>query len=178
MEVRYSGRTYKSRLEARWGVFLEKLGVEHASSTETTNLPSGSKYRPSFWLPGLGLVVDVKPVLPFDYNALRRLWEFAVDLGHDTLLIVGPPTRHKFAVVNRVTCAPIDQFAADFEGASEMELANELVESLLEWGSVQFASTPFGRDWIIVNLPLPPNEDLALHEALLAAKTARFDSER
>jgi hypothetical protein len=174
METPYNGQVYSNQLVARWAVFFDTLRIDFESDTQPELLPSGSRYRPNLFLPDFGLFVDIKPFTPFGLPEVRRLWEFAVDLGNDTLLIVGSPKRHRFAVLNRRTCTSIGDALAELEGASDLEIANELVESIFDWGSVGLVSSPFRKGWALVHSPLPPNDDSFLMEALETARTYDF----
>lgn len=61
--TRYKGYHFRSRLEARWAVFFDALGVEWQYEAEGFALPDGTKYLPDFWLPkvGAGCFVEIKP---------------------------------------------------------------------------------------------------------------------
>lgn len=59
----YKGITYRSRAEARWAVFFDKMGIEAAYEPEGFVLPSGACYLPDFYLPGYDTYVEVKGVL-------------------------------------------------------------------------------------------------------------------
>lgn len=59
----YSGHTFRSRLEARWALFFDQLGVPWLYEAEGFELPSG-RYLPDFLLPRLDTFVELKPVAP------------------------------------------------------------------------------------------------------------------
>ena len=61
IETFYRGYRFRSRLEARWGVFFDALGVAWAYEPEGFVLPSGTYYLPDFYLPEPGFWFDVKP---------------------------------------------------------------------------------------------------------------------
>lgn len=48
IETYYNGYRFRSRLEARWAVFLDALGVEYEYEPEGFELPSGKRYLPDF----------------------------------------------------------------------------------------------------------------------------------
>ena len=48
IETIYKGYRFRSRLEARWAVFLDALGVEWEYEPEGFELPSGRRYLPDF----------------------------------------------------------------------------------------------------------------------------------
>ncbi|GAB3209763.1 hypothetical protein GCM10027294_25470 [Marinactinospora endophytica] len=56
----YGGVTFRSALEASWAATLDTLGVEWAYEPETITLPSGTVYVPDFWLPQVGIWIEVK----------------------------------------------------------------------------------------------------------------------
>ena len=48
IETIYNGYRFRSRLEARWAVFFDALGVEYEYEPEGFNLPNGGRYLPDF----------------------------------------------------------------------------------------------------------------------------------
>ena len=48
IETIYNGYKFRSRLEARWAVFFDALGVEYEYEPEGFDLPSGRRYLPDF----------------------------------------------------------------------------------------------------------------------------------
>lgn len=61
IETVYKGILYRSRLEARWAAFFDRLPIEYDYEMEGFNLPSGIKYLPDFWLPQVRMWAEVKP---------------------------------------------------------------------------------------------------------------------
>lgn len=57
----YKGYRFRSRLEARWAVFFDALGVKWSYEHEGFELPGGGRYLPDFFLPEIGLWVEIKP---------------------------------------------------------------------------------------------------------------------
>lgn len=53
IETRYAGCRFRSRLEARWAVFFDALGITWEYEPQGFELPSG-RYLPDFQLYGLG----------------------------------------------------------------------------------------------------------------------------
>jgi len=76
IETRYAGCRFRSRLEARWAVFMDELGVPYAYEPEAYNL-DGMAYLPDFWLPRQECWVEVKPILcslsDREFELCRRL---------------------------------------------------------------------------------------------------------
>jgi hypothetical protein len=68
----YRGRTYRSRLEAKWAAFFDRLGWRH--EYEPFDLGSWS---PDFLLPDLDTLVEVKPWTEFDQDTAFRIAQAA-----------------------------------------------------------------------------------------------------
>ena len=62
IETIYNGRRYRSRLEARWAVFFDSLGIRFEDEPEGFVLSNGMAYLPDFFLPdiGGGIFAEVK----------------------------------------------------------------------------------------------------------------------
>lgn len=63
IETHYNGRKFRSRLEARWAVFFDKLGLEFRYEPEGFDF-DGLWYLPDFWLPKLDVWIEIKPKAP------------------------------------------------------------------------------------------------------------------
>ena len=63
IETVYRGYRFRSRLEARWAVFFERLGMNWEYEPEGFELPSGDWYLPDFRITAHGVTfwVEVKP---------------------------------------------------------------------------------------------------------------------
>lgn len=83
--TRYKGYSFRSRLEARWAVFFDHLGIKWEYEPEGFELGNGLRYLPDFWLPDWQLWVEVKPG-PADAVATEKASRLA-ELGRDLVLI-------------------------------------------------------------------------------------------
>lgn len=63
IETIYGGYRFRSRLEARWAVFFDAVGLPYDYEKEGFILDDGTKYLPDFWLPSLKMWVEIKPDL-------------------------------------------------------------------------------------------------------------------
>lgn len=61
IETEYNNFQFRSRLEARWAVFFDALGVRYEYEPEGFNLGSGDYYLPDFYLPHLDMWIEIKP---------------------------------------------------------------------------------------------------------------------
>ena len=61
-ETLYNGYRFRSRLEARWAVFFDALGIRYEYEPEGYDLPNGISYLPDFYLPDLKIWIEVKGI--------------------------------------------------------------------------------------------------------------------
>ena len=94
IETRYAGCHFRSRLEARWAVFFDHLGIEwqyepqgfaweagtHVDQWGNEEKMEGGMYLPDFWLPSIQTWYEVKGEEPTDKEN-RIHWEFVVVSG-------------------------------------------------------------------------------------------------
>jgi hypothetical protein len=105
IQTYYNGLHFRSRLEARWAVFFDAVGIKYRYEAEGYEFSDGSRYLPDFDLPDLGIWVEVKGTgLP---DAMPLLETAAVELpGRNTrvhkyhevkLMLLGdvPSARHE-----------------------------------------------------------------------------------
>lgn len=90
IETVYNGYRFRSRLEARWAVFFDTLGIEYQYEPEGFDLGEGRFYLPDFWLPQVNMWAEVKPET-FTLRELGNLWRLAEQSGHSCLMLVGAP---------------------------------------------------------------------------------------
>jgi len=60
IETHYNGHRFRSRLEARWAVFFDSLGIEWEYEREGYDLGSLGYYLPDFWFPKQNVWGEVK----------------------------------------------------------------------------------------------------------------------
>lgn len=75
IETRYAGRRFRSRLEARWSVFFDRLGVRWDYEPQGYMI-DGMPYLPDFWLPDANVWVEVKGVMtaPMLRTLIKAAW--------------------------------------------------------------------------------------------------------
>jgi hypothetical protein len=171
IETVYKGYRFRSRLEARWAVFFDTLDLPYEYELEGFELGGGLRYLPDFFLPDLGVHVEVKPHEKLSKAEIHKLVKFAADHDQCTLLIVGSPTSESMYYLNRFSLPSWRELE---EHADEDDLRAVFWEQARE-GSVQIAPLPKQGGWHLVYRELPAYYDYARSEALLAAKQARFE---
>ena len=102
IETKYKGYRFRSRLEARWAVFFDALGIEWEYEKEGYQLETidgtGDKtvyYLPDFYLPSFHLWVEVKgdKISHIDEEKIIRL---AVHSKKSVLVVGSIPSKSKF----------------------------------------------------------------------------------
>ena len=91
IETQYKGYSFRSRLEARWAVFFDALGIDWFYEHQGYILPDGEMYLPDFYLPQINIIAEVKPILP-DHE--HKIWGILRQIDEDIgfpLILDGPP---------------------------------------------------------------------------------------
>jgi len=92
----YKGHRFRSRLEARWAVFFNSLGLSYEYEKEGFDL-DGILYLPDFWMPALDIFIEIKG------SALTKLDERKIEAlvrasNKNCLVLIGqigpPDTEH------------------------------------------------------------------------------------
>lgn len=89
IQTTFAGYRFRSRLEARWAVFLNALGLPWEYEKEGYELASGL-YLPDFWLPDWQCWLETKGVKPTKVE-LQLCEELAHMTGHPVALAWGLP---------------------------------------------------------------------------------------
>lgn len=87
LPTKYGGVLFRSRLEARWAVFFDALGLRWEYEPEGFHLPSGECYLPDFRLHDPNYFAEVKPV----GGDFSKALELATATGVNVWLCEGPP---------------------------------------------------------------------------------------
>ncbi len=86
IETSYRGYLFRSRLEARWAVFFDALGIQWEYEKEGFDLGNAGYYLPDFWLPEFRFWVEIKPTgIPISCED----WSKIAGLG--VILLQGEP---------------------------------------------------------------------------------------
>lgn len=111
IETIHKGYRFRSRLEARWAVFFDALGIKWEYEKEGYDL-DGLWYLPDFWLPELGYWVEVKGELPQGYESgedltgeeIEKATRLARLSGKGVYLLCGPMEEsHRPAIISFTT---------------------------------------------------------------------------
>ncbi len=113
-ETRYKNCRFRSRLEARWAVFFDALGIQWEYEKEGYDLPCGA-YLPDFWLPQINTWVEVKPAYYSPEDGTRCLQLFLAT-SFPVLCLSGQPD-----------CKPYPTIEG-YDGASVWGYENDLAD--------------------------------------------------
>lgn len=91
--TRYKGYNFRSRLEARWAVFFDSLGMEWEYEPEGFQLSDGSRYLPDFKVEGRYL--EVKATREDDFSKAKQL---AKDSDEWVICVAGNPSTITYPV--------------------------------------------------------------------------------
>ena len=80
IETEYNGYKFRSRLEARWAVFFDAIGIKYEYEAEGYDLGKAGWYLPDFWLPGMDMFIEVKGQKP-TAEEIRKCQELSTQSG-------------------------------------------------------------------------------------------------
>ncbi|MHA6764775.1 PDDEXK family nuclease [Streptacidiphilus sp. PAMC 29251] len=199
IETRYAGHHFRSRLEARWAVFFNALGIPweyEPQGYEVGPYPThvtdngltlaNTRYLPDFWLPAQKVFFEVKGIAPdSDYNDM--LHAFTGQSEKDLILAVGSiPDPDTY----EVSCEGTGDFWMDeFQGTAPC--IDERTGAVLGcWDNYRaWCCCPSGRHYGIEfsgygdRIPcgcssggrFSSDDDPSIREAYRAARSARFE---
>lgn len=110
IETGYKGYRFRSRLEARWAVFFDAMGIAWEYEPEGYALPS-RHYLPDFLLTTdrLKMFIEVKPTTEHALAGVELCNQLIVATGSKTLILVGVPGEHTIICpsASREDCEPV-----------------------------------------------------------------------
>lgn len=161
IETKYRGFRFRSRLEARWAVFFDALGIRWDYEPEGYQLNTGEWYLPDFFVhfaarnfcgakfPRGGYWIEIKPTAP-DVLTVQKLADVCIGTSHSGYILWGSPWAYGSCTLSRrggpAQYAPHPMQSADVE---------------IQWG--RFATAGSSSDYA---------DGL---RGVLAAKGARFE---
>jgi hypothetical protein len=114
IETVYKGYRFRSRLEARWAVFLDAMGIRWQYEVEGFELEDGTRYLPDFFLPTFcgGMWIEVKP----EGGDFSKAKLFAEQMPAAIWLAEGEP-RPVFYLASSIhkSCPSCDREWSDYE---------------------------------------------------------------
>ncbi len=166
IKTRVFGCRFRSRLEARWAVFLTELGLDWQYEKQGFELPAG-RYLPDFWVESWNSWVEIKPTTP-SIAELLLCASLHGETGQRVLLFAGECWVAKHAVYQFH-----ESNGAMFNLLGECPTCQGIASMLtLEDGVVK--ASKFSECQCREALRFP-NSDTSLMAAYEAARAARFE---
>jgi|WetSurSiteA1Bulk_404760.scaffolds.fasta_scaffold63904_1 hypothetical protein len=111
IQTYYKGYHFRSRLEARWAVLLDTLGVKWEYEKQGYDLGDGLYYLPDFWLPEKEIWIEVKgEYLEEDYIKVKRL---TAQSRKEVHMVIGEIGKHE---IRRLSIKPEETLKKDING--------------------------------------------------------------
>ena len=160
IETLYKGYRFRSRLEARWAVFFDTLGIAWEYELEGYDLGSVGWYLPDFFLPAYDIWVEVKLASGNRDQDANKAVTFAKS-GRTVLWAEGVPSQASYTIMKENPVRP-----GLCRCTSAFLMPWYLEKYLDDWGQASGPSAPcqLGEEVLFPDL-------LA---AVVAARSARF----
>jgi hypothetical protein len=110
IETRYGGYRYRSRLEARYAVFMDVLGIPFEYEKEGFNLGSAGCYLPDFFIPhsapygdtliDLSMWLEIKGEMP-EQDEIQKMIALSQMTGQTGFIMYGLPSQNHVIEVYR-----------------------------------------------------------------------------
>jgi hypothetical protein len=183
IDTKYDGCLFRSRLEARFAVYFNYLGVEWLYEPEGFELGINGRYLPDFFFPKFKLYAEVKPI-KFNYLEHSKCRRLANLTQCNVIELVGIPHMEMYNVIipSRYFICPIygqeyvysdyrsevckcGQKHKIFNSVSESEASLVLASPKESFMPLFFGEYPYGYE----------EYDNKIKSAIIAAKSARFE---
>ncbi len=92
IETSYNGYKFRSRLEARWAIFFDAIGLKYEYEMEGYNM-DGLRYLPDFYIPSLDRWFEIKGT-PLNSNEIKKCEEFCSRKDNKNIkfsILIGAP---------------------------------------------------------------------------------------
>ena len=180
IQTNYKGYHFRSRLEARWAVFFDAAGMKWEYEPEGFDV-NGRAYLPDFYLPEFGCYFEVKGTADYD---LAFLQEFAYEIGRNLVVAEGViPDPDEWSCGNTVGLQVL-------HGTKAEEWPDEWIDDVVFGYKDMFLRCSSCDRIKLMNEVYSTMKDncgacgdrharwMPLSDALEAARSARFESER
>ncbi len=183
IETQYKGYRFRSRLEARWAVFFDALGIEWEYEAQGYELPDGTRYLPDFWLPTFngGMFVEVKPI-GGDFAKARM---FAEVTKSSMWLAYGTPSAifYEVGYANKVSTVifedevlALENYNGDDSAVISEEIEMSWGDGAPNWDEADGENRMYAfNGYLEIGEELPDKCSGNVHLAVQAARSARFE---
>jgi hypothetical protein len=99
IEVEYKGHRFRSKTEAKWAVFFDRIGIRWEYEPQGYTFENYS-YLPDFYLPDRQMYVEIKPQDETVIKENTQRWlTFRKYIGKPLLVLAGHPWNYEFHAV-------------------------------------------------------------------------------
>lgn len=105
IETKYNGYRFRSRLEAKWAVYFDSIGVRYDYESQGYVLDNGECYLPDFYLPDMKTFVEIKPKYINRnelFEARDKISSLAYDENKFAMLCKGDPYDNEIYICGRI----------------------------------------------------------------------------
>lgn len=162
IQTRYQGYLMRSRLEARWAVYFDALGVEWDYEPEGFELSDVGLYLPDFWLKTVNMWAEVKPTR-FTDDEDAKCVALADASGYPVLRLEGTPSWQRYYAWQ----------VCDYDD-SECFWPGKHFRHVM-WLDYHLTPEYLNEHRFFVCGDLPEKPDAVTARAIMAARSARFE---
>ena len=97
IETHYNGYRFRSRVEARWAIFFDEIGIEYQYESEGFDM-DGIRYLPDFYIPSLNRWFEIKGK-PLSVEEIKKCEEFCLRMDNENIkysILIGVPELIRF----------------------------------------------------------------------------------
>ena len=97
IETHYNGYRFRSRVEARWAIFFDEVGIEYQYESEGFDM-DGIRYLPDFYIPSLNRWFEIKGK-PLSVEEIKKCEEFCLRMDNENIkysILIGVPELIRF----------------------------------------------------------------------------------
>lgn len=182
IETYHAGYRFRSRTEARWAVFFDHLKIRWQYEAQGYELDNGDWYLPDFWLPEMGIHVEVKgAITPLDADKIVGISKDQPPGSYPTLVLSDIPRDGALGPHFIAVGASFTNNSIEFWHVSLLRsTCGRVLTAPFGWPR-RVSSNPYSYDpidWETANAGFVVDQ-YEIKEAYSAARMARFEhSER
>lgn len=167
IETKYHGYRFRSRLEARWAIFFDTVGLEYQYEVEGFEM-DGIRYLPDFYIPSIDRWFEIKGKL-LSVQEIKKCEEFCRRTDNENIkfsILIGAPALARFDYETGNILGILEftwEWPSKLYPEDTLILAKDLVEE-------EYYSRFMQAIWIV-----PDTDDDIVIKAAKKARAARFE---
>jgi hypothetical protein len=166
IETQYKGYRFRSRLEARWAVYFDTMGIEWDYEKEGYDL-DGIWYLPDFWLKPFKMWLEVKPE-KFNADEFEKCHRLVLATGHECIMAPDLPRLKTYSAIALPTGRSLGR-------GHSCRVDHDIVSVLIAKHRPNNLFDARDEEWRTIGFQI--NEDIAdtIYRSMEAARGARFE---